>query len=171
MYSNSLDNNINLDSTDEKLDFIESIIELSGENDKIVDTLILLSKDKDEEVRYRTAEALGNYNTERVEKVLLEMLSDTNELVRVFACESLSYIGGKDSIINLQDILMNDRSCLVRGYSAEAIADILKRITKYDDSLIDLLEHAANKEKTKTAKVMIYTALYKLGKKYYLELL
>lgn len=110
-------------SVDEKLDFLENICDLSKISDEVWDKIVALSMDASGEVRMTVAEKLFNFSDERSEAVLLELLDDSDYLVRCEACISLQ---NRKSIGVFNKLLLktNDQNYLVRGYAAISTATI-----------------------------------------------
>ncbi len=83
-------NTINSTATN-KLELIDFIVKKKVSS-KNFSKLIDLSFDKDEEVRFRSLEALSSYPNPNVVERMLDALNDTDSLVRTTAIESLSNI-------------------------------------------------------------------------------
>ena len=100
-------------ATDKKIDFLN---DLEGTNidSSVYPELERLSRDCNPEIRNRVAQVLGGARGEYTD-ILLRLLNDRDELVRVNACDSLS---GTDSreVINGLEKHIADSSELVRGY-------------------------------------------------------
>ena len=84
----------------EKLQFIEKLCD--DNNQSIVEKLTILdslSKDCNAEVRWTLASQLVLFDHPEIEKLLCNMLSDKNSLVRLEALDSLSMTSKKLSIL------------------------------------------------------------------------
>lgn len=104
-------------STDEKLDYLESICGLTECDDETRNILAVLSEDACSEVRMRTCEKLFDFCDEQSEKLLLLLSDDEDGLVRCEACISLQT---QNSVRAFEKLLekCEDSSYLVRGYAA-----------------------------------------------------
>ena len=157
--------------TDEKLDIIDSIVDAQDEDDIKLKILKFLSKDKDYEVRIRVAEILVFFNTSESENILLDLLEDNVDLVRVNACDSLCFSKSLQVVELLKNKMIRDKSSLVRGYCALTIVDISNNTNLCKKSLSEFLINALKMEKVKWVKINIFEALYILGLEEYLNLL
>lgn len=72
------------------------------------DLLIKLSKDENEIVRGKAVQLMGLHVTEATNERLLEMLADSDRVVRRRACEALLRSGGDVGIGDLRRILVSD---------------------------------------------------------------
>lgn len=110
-------------SVDEKLDFLDSVCDLSKISDETWNEIVALSTDNSGEVRMTVAEKLFSFSDERSEVLLLELLDDNDYLVRCEACISLQ---NRNSICVFDKLLLktNDQKYLVRGYAAISAATI-----------------------------------------------
>lgn len=123
--------------------------------------ILLVSRleNSDSEVRMMAASSLGDLlRGEKSPPALVRKLQDPDELVRVETAESLGAIGDKKTLPALWKAL-DDSSALVRSYVAGAIGELGGRKN------IARLENRLQKEKSDTARVGYYQALYKLGKR------
>ena len=107
-------------ATDKKIDFLN---DLEGTNidSSVYPELERLSRDCNPEIRNSVAQVLGGARGEYTD-ILLRLLNDRDELVRVNACDSLS---GTDSCaaINELEKHISDSSELVRGYVYSSLYD------------------------------------------------
>jgi HEAT repeat protein len=87
---------------------------------------------------------------------LVQMLQDPDSVVRIEAVEALDNIGDKNALPALRNKLI-DRSPLVRGYAALAVA----RLGGLDES--SKLEQLLRKERNAFTKACLLEALYSLG--------
>jgi len=108
----------------------------------------------------RAAESFGVqlFGSKKSPQALVKKLQDPNELVRIEVVESLGAIGDRKVLSKLWKA-MSDRSPLVRSYVAGAIGELGSK----ED--IRKLERNIKKERSPTAKLGYYQALYRLGKR------
>ncbi len=127
-----------------------------------------ISHNNNYEIKIEVCNILNDYFItyfDKYEKILLNLLNDKDELVRIEAIEVLGAIGNVKYAKNLL-ILLKDKSWLVRASVFEALGDI--KAIEYIQKLKSLLSTINNNEE----KVRVYYALYKLSsKKKYLTLL
>jgi HEAT repeat protein len=149
--------------------------------------------DKDERLREKAAESLGQINTEESVKILKELLNDDKYNVRCAAINSLCNLHSIDSLPELLNCLsdknelvrvnaiecigqlknksavktliniLNDKSNLVRSYAGSALGAI------GDSSAKVAIENRLLKENNDLAKVGLYEGLYLLGSNSYLK--
>ena len=110
-----------LDTTDEKLDFLEHIEDIILFDDEMWNTVAGLSEDNSGEVRMRVAERLFGVTDKRSEDILLRLADDADYLVRCEACTSLQTLSGGRVAEKLMQ-KTNDAHYLVRGYAAMSAA-------------------------------------------------
>jgi putative heme-binding domain-containing protein len=89
--------------------------------------LIHLSKEKNELIRARAADALGQRTTETARARLVAMLADKDRFVRRKACEALLRTGGTPSLAALKPLLASDDR-----YEAWAARRLLERMPAGD---------------------------------------
>lgn len=135
-------------------------MELFNDNQEIKKWLIELTKDINFNTRYYAISALSSFEGKDVIEAVKQSLLDKEEMVRIYAVQTLEYVGD-ESLVELLFDLLSDSSPLVRGYTAVAIS------TLTTDKVIvtNYLEKMISKEKTSKAKLRIYVGLYNLGKK------
>ena len=140
-------------ATDKKIDFLN---DLEGTNidSSVYPELERLSRDCNPEIRNRVAQVLGGARGEYAD-ILLRLMNDRDELVRVNACDSLS---GTDSreVINGLEKHIADSSELVRGYVYSSLA-------AYKSEVRALLLSACKDEKSDRAGAILVCSLYALG--------
>lgn len=104
-------------SVDKKLDFLDNVCNLSEISDETWNCIVALSVDNCSEVRMMVAENLFYFSDERSERLLFDLLDDSDYLVRCAACISLQ---NRNSICVFDKLLLktNDQNYLVRGYAA-----------------------------------------------------
>ncbi|AAK79043.1 HEAT repeat domain-containing protein [Clostridium acetobutylicum] len=74
-----------------------------------------LSEDEEYEVRVKVSEILVLSNDVEGDNILIKLLKDKEELVRVNACDSLCNSSSNDVIYHLKDRILKDKSSLVKG--------------------------------------------------------
>lgn len=130
---------------------------LAGDS-KAIKPLVKRLNDNNSEVRRAAISSLGFLLVgQKSPRVLMEKLGDRNMLVRIETCETLGAIGDKKALPALLRALY-DSSPLVRSYAAGAIGEL------GGQKEIGSLEERLKVEKSETAKVGIYQALYQLGR-------
>ena len=127
-----------------------------------------LSYDKDVDIRAVVAEILVESSDEKGEQILLRLTKDHDWLVRAEACDSLCISESVETYNLLKNIARKDRSGYVRGYAIMSLGDIASRIYM-ENELIPFLEDKLINEKVQFTKISIYTVLYSLGRKEYLN--
>lgn len=155
----------------EKLDLIDNIKNSNCFIENDLNILVCLSHDKDDEIRARVAEVIVFSDSLTAEKILIELLKDKAELVRVNACDSLCNSNSIKVLKLLKETILMDKSSLVKGYAALSIADIATRINYNAEELIEFFKSAVKKEKVNWVKINFYKALYMLGDESYLDIL
>lgn len=127
-----------------------------------------LANDPNAEIRSQCSEVLALIPCEQSENILISLLSDTDDLVRANACDSLNF---SHSIITAKKLIpmLLDINYLVRGYSALTLADILLNISESSltKRIILLLKNNVNVEKCNWVKIAIYRSLVMLGESEY----
>jgi HEAT repeat protein len=122
--------------------------------------LVPLLADPDQAVRWTAAEALGRLRFVDATTALARTLTaDANALVRADAAESLGDIGVRPPEVDAALIaaVLSDRSYLVRGYSADALA----RLHAIDS--VPLLQQRLRRERNSWTRAWLFGALYRLG--------
>lgn len=159
-------------SAEEKLEIIESIEAFNAITDEDIIILDTLSKDEESEVRAKVAEILVFSKSPSAERILISLLKDSDELVRINACDSLCISNSSEVLDLLKNKVMKDRSSLVRGYATLSIADIATKIEYNNlEELLDFFKLVLKKEKVEWVRINVYKALYKLGDETNLNLL
>jgi HEAT repeat protein len=120
--------------------------------------VIELLADRHSEVRYEAAHALGRIlaGSGQAPAALLRAIGDRDELVRIAASEAAGDIGDKRAVSQLRRRL-NDRSPLVRSWAASALGWLDAR------EAYDALTRASRRERSSTARVGVYEALFRMG--------
>lgn len=149
-------------TTEEKLDFIFLLEENNNLCTDDWNKIKILSEDNDSEVRYRVAELLALFPSEKSEEWLISMLNDDNHMVRAAACDSLSFSTSSNTS-KLLWRLAKDSRYLVRGYAILSIGDIQKNIDSNSNEVIQLLKRLDSKESCEWVKIAISRSLYILG--------
>lgn len=156
-------------SIDDKLDIIEAIASKKTFNENDIKVLDSFSHDRNSEVRARVAEILVLSNSVRTEEILVRLLKDKNVLVRTNACDSLCYSKSLEVFNLLKGIIYTDKSSLVKGYAILSMADIANNIKYNIKEFSCFLRCILKKEKVSRVKINIYTVLYKLGDKQFID--
>ena len=115
--------------------------------------------DANAEVRMRAAEGIGLIiKSGRSPSALVKSLEDPDELVRIAVVISLGRIRDVKTLPALRKVI-SDKSALVRRYVSVAVA----KFGRSED--VRKLQRALNRERSETARLGYYQALYLLGKK------
>ncbi|MBL8150738.1 MAG: HEAT repeat domain-containing protein [Blastocatellia bacterium] len=127
-------------------------------NTESADFLLKSTSDSYYGVRMMAVRSLGYILIGRdCPHVLIDMLNDPDELVRIEACEALESIGDKKVINALWEKIHKDESFLVKRYAAIALGNL------GDKEEIKKLRAITKTEKSVSVRVGLYYALYKLG--------
>lgn len=145
-----------------KLETLEAIEELDEYNEESLNRLESFSRDETAEVRYRAAEALVFADPAFSDGILLRLLEDEDELVRVNAADSLCRSVSLDVLEALKRHAVDDAP-LVRGYAVMSISDIRKNVGGIDEDIRNFLKDLNRKERNSWVKVHYYLVLYELG--------
>ena len=148
-------------ATDKKIDFLN---DLEGTNidSSVYPELERLSRDCNPEIRNRVAQVLGGARGEYTD-ILLRLLNDRDELVRVNACDSLSGTDSREAINGLEKHIA-DSSELVRGYVYSSLYDTASmNPAAYKSEVRALLLSARKDEKSDRAGAILACSLYALG--------
>lgn len=144
-------------------------IEEEGSEDKNIQDLDAFSNSDNPDIRNKVAELLVGCTPTVGEKILLKLLHDKDEIVRVNACDSLCYCTSDHVIIALKNKAVND-TYLVRGYAVLSLGDIALQLgSPKDKEIRSYLLKAFQKEKSAWVKTHYYSVLYTLGDKNYLQ--
>lgn len=96
-------------ATDKKIDFLN---DLEGTNidSSVYPELERLSRDCNPEIRNRVAQVLDGARGEYID-ILLRLLNDRDELVRVNVCDSLSGTDSREAINELEKHISDSSTC------------------------------------------------------------
>ena len=140
---------------------IKELDSISRKGAVLVSRAVQLSRDRDDEVRYRSIECLENLGLRSALNAARSGLDDSDELVRIACLELLGELEDKISLARIAR-LIHDPEPLVRGAAAIAIAQMRGgRLSKH-------LRKRLLIEKGET-RVAFYAALYLLGDEVYLK--
>lgn len=128
-----------------------------------------LSKDRAADIRCRVAEQLCIPGSAEAEAILIRLLSDRDDMVRVNASDSLSACGSQASSELLKQRTVSDSCFMVRGYAACSAVEIALRTGSADDELADFLTQAMDVESDEWVRTSFCAALYELGQEEYLH--
>lgn len=87
-------------ATDKKIDFLNDLEGINIDS-SVYPELERLSRDCNPEIRNRVAQVLGGARGEYID-ILLRLMNDRDELVRVNACDSLSGTDSREAIYRRQ---------------------------------------------------------------------
>lgn len=132
--------------------------------------LMKYSRDRNADIRCRTAEALALSDSPEAEAILLRMLNDRDDMVRVNACDSLGTSGTQRAIETLKKHTMPHMPKLERGYAVISMADISVRFGSREETAA-FLQASLETEMDIWVRNNYYRSLYLLGKKEYLPIL
>ncbi len=130
--------------------FLNYRVELEKDKDHLVNSLLPLLSDKDSDVRYSVAEALGKLgnSSDRVIDSLISKLSDQNSSVRYNVAQALGELGNStDRVIDhLISKLSDENSSSVRSNVAAALGKLGKQSPKVKILIIEWLEQHKDTE-------------------------
>ena len=135
--------------------------------------LLSLAQDSNSEIRSRVAQILASIPCQHSENILLLLINDKEELVRVNACDSLSFSTSIDTLKLLLKKVKHE-TWLVRMYAISSIGDITCSINSSPQTykVSWLLEKMLKVEESESVRLSYYVSLVKLGKrKYYRNIL
>lgn len=155
-----------------KLNFLNEIEKTNNFTKETLEILNLLSKDTDSTIRTLVAQVLVLTDEPEGEKILLRLLNDEDELVRVNACDSLCISRSLATVNRLKDILLSDQSNLVRSYAVLSIADIISdNNLPVKDEYVLLFQKILKTETDIGVQLCLYKVLYRFGDERYLAYL
>lgn len=147
-------------ATDKKIDFLNDL-EGTDIDSSVYPELERLSRDRNPEIRNRVAQVLDGACGEYTD-ILLRLLNDRDELVRVNACDSLSGTDSREAINGLEKHI-SDSSELVREYVYSSLYDTASmNPTAYKSEVRALLLPACKDEKSDRAGAVLACSLYAL---------
>lgn len=150
----------------ELLDEISQKEKLDLEDEKSV---INLSKNNNAEIRAYSAELLVSFKSVKAKKALIDLCADSDEMVRVNACDSLSEFSEEDVYNRLAECAVNDKSELVRKYALLSLSDIVVDIKQNKNTAKKLFSEIMQNEESLILKACCCKGLYVLGDKDYLS--
>ena len=153
----------------EKWDAVSRLME-SEITDEGLELLEKYSHDRNKDIRYRAAEALALTGSPKAESILLRLLDDKDNMVRVNACDSLGMSGTQRAIEPLKKHVGSTACNLERGYAVSSLADIAVAIGT-EGEMTAFLETSLETEQDVWVRNHYYRSLYPLGKGEYLQLL
>ena len=155
-------------NTETNFDLLDKISEKNNLSEKDLEILIELSKNEDEEIRSYVAELLVLSDEDSAKKTLIQLCSDTDELVRVNACDSLFVFAEFDVYKILYTVSVKDESELVKSYALLSIIDIMAKIDIDKNQLEELFSSNLNSD-IAILKITSCKGLYLLGFTEYLN--
>ncbi len=154
------------------LDKAYNILDLISEKNVInpsdMALLINLSHHDDPEIRAYVAELLVLANDIAAERILINLSSDEDELVRVNACDSLSTFTTTNSYKQLLNCILNDQSLLVKKYAILSLIDIMNYVDVDRNELNRLFENLTQKDDISII-ASGFKGLYMMGDKEHLN--
>lgn len=156
---------------DKLLDRIENNIPINDNfNEVELDQLKELSTHEDECIRSRVAEILVDFTEEKGEQILINLIKDSDSLVRTEACDSLKYSNSHETYKLLSQVAYRDSNGMVRGYAVSSLGEISKRIGEEKET-VKYLKELLKREKVVFTRINLFKELYSLGEEQYLGLL
>ncbi len=149
-------------SLEGKLEFLLELDQKDHLSTEDMRTIEQFSSDDTDEVRIRVAEILNNFSSDFSDKLLLKLIDDKSELVRVNACDSLCNSVSTKAIEALKPHAVKDTS-LVRAYAIMSILDIATNTNYSKDELIKFYMDSLKKERVHWVKIYYYKVLYCSG--------
>lgn len=155
-------------TVDKKFDAIDKLKESTSLTDDDWIMLSAFSNDKNQEIRLEVSEVLALFPTCKSEKILLNLLNDSDHLVRASACDSLYFSLSQEALKKLMQMTKDSRY-IVRGYAVLSIGDIQNNTKVNKKSTIVFLKDLEEKEKSRWVKIAIYRSLFILGENSYID--
>ena len=149
-------------------DLIDGLFAREIMNDDDLQLLAELSKNEEAIIRVEAAKLLARSNYESSRDILIHLCGDSDELVRVNACDSLCVFPNEKTYEALKKCLREDESPLVKAYALLSVIDIMRDISVDEQILKDLFLTAMEKETAIGIKSACAKGLYLLGGKEYL---
>ncbi len=154
--------------TRKKHRLLDQLEESKITSEEQVAVLRKLAADRAADIRCRAAEQLCIPGSAEAEVILLQLLDDKNDMVRVNASDSISACGSREALEPLKQRTKNDTCFMVRGYAACSAAEIALRTGAADDELTAFLMQALESEKDEWVRANLFATLYELGRDDYL---
>lgn len=155
-------------SVDKKFEAIDKLKESTNLDDNDWMMLSVLSNDENQEIRLEVSEVLALFPTIESEKILLNLLNDSDYLVRASACDSLYFSLSQETLKKLK-LMTKDSRYLVRGYAVLSIGDIQKNVKVNKKSTIAFLKTLETEEKSRWVKIAVYRSLFILEEVSYID--
>ena len=155
--------------TDSAYKLLDSMAEKDDIGSGDVKIITQLSGHEDPEIRAYSAQLLVSAKgSSDAEKALIELCSDSDELVRVNACDSLTAFADIGAYNQLLDCVLNDDSQLVKRYAILSLIDIMNYI-KIDKNNLKKLFLITSSSDNVPLMAACYKGLYLLGDEKYLD--
>lgn len=155
-------------TVENKLNIIDELKSHASLCGKEWETLLSFSCDENQEIRLAVSEVLALFPTEESEKILLNLLNDSDFLVRASACDSLYFSVAQETLQKLKKSA-RDKRHLVRGYAVLSIGDVQRNIKVNNKPTIDFLKDIEKKEKSRWVKTAVYSSMFVLGETSYFK--
>lgn len=118
--SQEMDKIISIIRDDDQIDRLKAILRRLNDGHPVVEALVLIMKNKDDEIKRRAVEAI-----DRLEDIsgnpFMIALQDNDPFIRTVAARNLGKLGWMDAIIPLIHRACEDKDNFVQGTAAEAI--------------------------------------------------
>lgn len=155
-------------SVDKKFEAIDKLKESTNLDDNDWMMLSVLSNDENQEIRLEVSEVLALFPTIESEKILLNLLNDSDYLVRASACDSLYFSLSQETLKKLK-LMTKDSRYLVRGYAVLSIGDVQKNVKVNKKPTIKFLKTLETEEKSRWVKIAVYRSLFILEEVSYID--
>lgn len=155
-------------SVDKKFEAIDKLKESANLDDNDWMMLSVLSNDENQEIRLEVSEVLALFPTIESEKILLNLLNDSDYLVRASACDSLYFSLSQETLKKLK-LMTKDSRYLVRGYAVLSIGDVQKNVKVNKKSTIAFLKTLETEEKSRWVEIAVYRSLFILEEVSYID--
>lgn len=155
-------------SVDKKFEAIDKLKESTNLDDNDWMMLSVLSNDESQEIRLEVSEVLALFPTIESEKILLNLLNDSDYLVRASACDSLYFSLSQETLKKLK-LMTKDSRYLVRGFAVLSIGDVQKNVKVNKKSTIAFLKTLETEEKSRWVKIAVYRSLFVLEEISYID--
>ncbi len=149
------------------LDEIEKHGDLTEADRKV---LKVLSKSEFSDIKIGIAQMLVNDETPESTAILLSMIEDEDDLVRINAIDSLCGCQDTNVMKRLMDIAQKDMNHLVREYAILSAVDIAKSREECGNTgIVPFLQQVLKREIDSGIRLACYRGLYLFGDKRYLS--
>ena len=128
-----------------------------------------LFKDRFWYVRWCVIQAISNHFNENTEKILLDLLHDKHQLIRVESADALCFFNTSNVYNALTEAALHDNYYMVRAYAALGACRVGIEIGIDITYLQNFMTDRVNHERRIFNKILCFQGLYLAGKKEVLD--